>query len=113
MTHHPIRTLSDGRKKYSNYTTYTPTAPEDRKYSVRKPDHPDAIRFHGDWFLPLDVLPDLVRVMPTTRADSDAYDHMGRGRPCVCDVCLRPEAKQWQAKWWKDRGVRFVAKRQR
>lgn len=108
MTHWPIQTLPDGTRKYSNHTTYTPLPPEKRKYKVRKPDDPGAVRFHGEWFLPLAVLPDELRLLPETRPDSDAYDHMGYGRPCTCKVCLRDTAQHWRDKWWRERGVRFV-----
>ena len=109
----PVQILEDGTRVYSNYTRYTPVPKHLRKREVNKPDHPDAVRFHDQWFLPLDVLPDDLRLAPETRPDTDAYEHMGRGKLCTCAVCLRPEAQAWQTKWWKDRGVRFVQPRPR
>lgn len=113
MTHWPIQTLPDGTRKYSNHTKYTPLPPEKRKNKIRKPDDPRAVRIGGTWYLPLDLLHESLRMMPETRPDTDAYDHMGYGRKCRCDPCQRPQAIEWQTKWWKDHGVRFVAKRPR
>lgn len=76
MTHHEIRTLEDGTRVYSNYHRYRPLAPEERKYGVNKPDDPRAVRWHGVWLLPLDVLPDQERVMPATRPYRDARRHL-------------------------------------
>lgn len=104
MTHHPIRTLPDGTRVYSNHHRYKPKPPEERTYAVRKPDDPRAVRFRGDWFLPLETLDDDARVMPETRPDTDAYDHMPR--PCKCDVCRRPHAQRWVRKWQRDNGLR-------
>jgi hypothetical protein len=109
----PIRILEDGTRIYSNYTRYKPVPKEQRKRDKHKPDDPRAVRFHDQWFLPLDLLPDDLRLQPETRPDTDAYDHMGLGRPCACSVCLRPEAQPWQDKWWRERGVRFVQPRRR
>jgi hypothetical protein len=67
MTHHPIRVLEDGTRVYANYHRYKPKPISERKNGVNKPDDPRAVRFHTKWFLPLDVLPDDERVMPTTR----------------------------------------------
>lgn len=104
MTHHEIRTESDGTRVYSKGQRYKPLAPEERKYAVRKPDDPRAVRFGGEWFLPLDLVADAQRRMPETRPDSDAYDHMPR--PCSCEVCRRPAAARWQRKWRRDHGLR-------
>jgi hypothetical protein len=103
VTHHPIRTLPDGTRVYSNGTRYKPKPVEERKYGVRRPDDPRAVRYKGDWFLPLLLQPDDKRVMPLTRPDSDAYDHMDKPRKCRCDVCKRPEALRWKRKWRRDR----------
>ena len=105
MTHHPIRTLPDGTRVYSNGTRYKPKAAADRVYAVRKPDSPSAVRWRGEWLEPLPVLPEAARgPLPATRADSEAYDHMPR--PCRCEVCQRPAAARWQRKWRRDRGLR-------
>lgn len=69
MTHHPIRVLEDGTRVYANYHRYKPMADSERTNKRRKPDDPRAVRFHGNWFLPLDVLPDAEREMPVTKPD--------------------------------------------
>lgn len=99
MTHHEIRTLPDGTRRYSKGQRYKPVAPEDRKKGVRKPDHPEAVRFHGQWFLPLQTLPDAARVMPETVPDELAYEHMERTFLCRCRACRRPEAEKWRSKY--------------
>lgn len=106
MTHHRIRTLEDGTRVYSNYVRYTPVAPEERINGVNRPDDPRAVRFHTRWFLPLDVLDDEDRVLPETRPDTDAYDHMTSNIFCRCDVCRRPHAEHWRRKWRYDHGLR-------
>lgn len=102
MTHHPIRVLPDGTRVYSNGVRRKPVPDHLRKYKRRKPDDPRAVRWRGDWLLPLELLPDDERVMPLTRPDTDAYDHMSKPRKCRCDVCRRPEAKKWKAKWRRE-----------
>lgn len=37
-----------------------------RVNGVRRPDHPDAVRFHTEWFLPLPLLEDSERAWPET-----------------------------------------------
>lgn len=106
MAHHPIRVLDDGTRVYANYHRYKPKPPEERAYAVRKPDDPRAVRFHGAWFLPLEVLAEERRTMPATRPDTDAYDHMDKPGLCRCDVCQRPEAERWRRKWRRERGLR-------
>lgn len=106
MTHHPIRTRPDGTRVYSNFSTYKPLTPEQRKYKVRKPDDPRAVRWKGDWFLPLEFLADARRVLPETRPDTEAYDHMKKPRKCRCYVCLRPESEVWKKKWQDERGLK-------
>jgi hypothetical protein len=99
--------LPDGTRVYKGGARYKPKPAEDRLIGVNKPDHPDAVRFHTRWFLPLDVLEDERREMPETRPDSLAYDHMNkRGMACTCEVCSRPEAGRWQRKWRRDHGLR-------
>lgn len=107
MSKHAIKVLEDGTRIYSNYYRYKPVADKDRKYAKRKPEDPRAVRWYGVWLLPLDLLDDTDRHIPETRPDTDAYDHMGRGLKCQCDVCRRPEAERWQLKWWRERGVRL------
>lgn len=102
MTHHVIRTEPDGTRVYSNYTRYRPKKISERTNAVRKPDDPRAVRWYGDWLLPLDLLPDGERAMPETRPDTDAYDHMTKPRKCICFVCRRPEAQRWKEKWMDD-----------
>lgn len=105
MTHREIRVLDDGTRVYADYHRYVPLAPEERKNGVNKPDDPRAVRFHGQWFLPLELLPEDQRVIPPTRADSDAYDHMSKPGACKCQVCRRPAAARWKRKWLRDRGI--------
>ena len=104
MTHRPIRVEPDGTRVYADYHRYKPKADHERVYARRKPDDPRAVRWHGEWLLPLETLEDGQRAMPETRPDSDAYDHMPR--PCKCDVCRRPAAERWRRRWRKDHGLR-------
>lgn len=106
MTHRKIRTTEDGTRIYADYHRYTPKPLEERKYRINKPDDPRAVRFHGQWFLPLELLPDERREMPPTREDSEAYDHMSISVLCNCDVCRRPAAERWRRKWRVDQGLR-------
>lgn len=83
-----------GRRIYHSQprrAPYKPVADEDRKYRVRKPDDPRAVRFGGDWFLPLEVRPEEERVMPETVADADIRSH---GIKCRCVPCQRPNSKR-------------------
>lgn len=105
MTHRPVKVLSDGTRVYADYHRYKPKPAEDRVYGVNKPEDPRAVRFHGRWFLPLDVLADGDRVMPETRPDTDAYEHMDRRGACGCAVCSRPQAERWRSKWRRERGL--------
>lgn len=100
MTHHVIKVLEDGTRVYSNYTRYRPR--EQRAYEIRKPEDPRAVRWFGEWLLPLDLLADEQREVPETRPDTDAYDHMTKPRKCRCRVCKRPEARKWKALWRKE-----------
>jgi hypothetical protein len=80
--HELVRVEPDGTRVYSNYYRYKPKAPDEWKRGApRKPDDPDAFRIRGDWFLPLDLLPDEDRKMP------DPLRHMQRVcvvRPGLC-----------------------------
>lgn len=102
MTHHPIKVLADGTRVYSRYQRYTPMDPGERVNQVRKPEDPRAVRFHGQWFTPVNVLADGDRIMPETRPDEQAYEHMDRTALCRCAVCLRPQAERWRRKWRRD-----------
>ena len=78
MTHRPIREEADGTRVYSNYTRYKPVPEEKRKYARRRPDDPRAVRWGGEWLLPLPVLPDDERTMPATRPFRDARKNFSR-----------------------------------
>lgn len=87
-----IETLSDGTRRYANSgTRYKPVAPQDRVYASHRPDDPRAVRFHANWFLPLDLLPEEDRDMPETRPDDQTLLHKAS---CRCDVCIRPQANE-------------------
>lgn len=75
MTHRQITTLDDGTRVYADGHRYRPRPSDERKYQVRRPDHPDAVRFHGRWFVPLELLPDDERLMPATRPFRDPRSH--------------------------------------
>lgn len=72
MTHREIKISPDGERIYADGHRYRPLSPEERTHAVRRPDDPRAVRFHGLWFLPLEVLPDDAREMPQTRPYRDA-----------------------------------------
>jgi hypothetical protein len=46
------------------------------------------------------------RVMPETRPDELAYDHMDKPFGCRCEVCTRPQARLHQARWRRHHGLR-------
>jgi hypothetical protein len=97
MSHRGLRRVEpDGTRVYQDYHRYTPVAPEDRTYKVRRPEDPRAVRWGGVWLLPLDVLEDASRTMPETRPDTDAFDHAHKPRRCTCAPCRRPEAERWR-----------------
>lgn len=100
------RVEPDGTRVYSSYHRYRPVPTGERKYAVRKPADSRAVRFHGRWFLPIEVLPDDSRVMPPTRPDTDAYDHMDVSLTCGCEVCQRPEAERWRRRWRREHGLK-------
>jgi len=104
MTHHPIKVLEDGRRKYSNGTFYTPMKDEVRTNKISKPDDPTAIRFHTKWIIPHVFLEDTARRFPETRPDDDAYYHMDKQQQlCQCEVCLRPQAQRYRDRWLRER----------
>jgi hypothetical protein len=97
MTKYAVEVLPDGRHLYrNNRVKYMPVKPEDRKYKVRKPDDPRAVRFRGEWFIPYDTVPDDQRTMPETQPDNLAYLHIYIRNDCDCTVCVRPEAQVWR-----------------
>ena len=99
MTHHKITVQADGTRRYSNGTKYKPMKAEDRTHQVRKPDVEGALRFHGDWFLPLPLLPDGDRAeIPETRNDEQAYEHT---LYCGCVICARPSVDAVKWRRWK------------
>jgi hypothetical protein len=102
VTHRPIRTEPDGTRVYVGGHRYKPKSDAERKNRRRKPDDPRAVRWQGEWLLPLDLLPDNRRSFPITRPDTDAYEHMKRTAMCMCDVCIRPQADRWRAKWRRE-----------
>lgn len=97
MTQHPIRVLEDGTRVYSNGTRYKPKAASERKYKVRKPDDPRAVRWGGKWWVEPEVVIEKLRIMPLTRPDRAAFDHYMEGKlRCRCEVCKRVEGRVWR-----------------
>ena len=91
------RVEPDGTRVYKNGHRYKPLSPEERTYRSLKPadaDERGAIRFHGTWWYPLDVLPDDERVLPFTRPDSEGYLHDFGCRCLVCKDNKRVLAKK-------------------
>jgi hypothetical protein len=91
-----VKVLEDGTRLYANGVRYTPVPTELRKKLRRKPDDPRAVRWKGDWLLPLDLLGADQRQFPETRPDTIAYDHMTKPHRCRCAICRRPGAKKWK-----------------
>lgn len=84
----PIRIDPDGTRHYKGTgTTYKPVPDEERKYKRHKPDHPLAVRFNGDWLLPLPLVIDSLRTMPDTRPDVLFITHRFL---CQCRRCQVP-----------------------
>ncbi len=90
MTHREVRQDADGSRVYADGHRYQPVPPEERVNAIRRPDDPRAVRFHGRWFLPLDVLPEAARSLPETRPDEETLEHRAA---CTCPVCARPAAR--------------------
>lgn len=99
------RVEADGTRVYESWNSYKPKPVEDRLIGINRPDDLRAVRFHTRWFLPLDVLPNYQRVMPETRGDDEAYDHMSKPGLCRCHVCKRPGAERYRRRWRKDQGL--------
>lgn len=101
MTSHEVRVLEDGTRVYADGHRYRPKPRAERAYDVRKPDDPRAVRFHTQWFLPLELLDDAARVMPETRPDDQTLEHSAA---CRCAVCSRPQAAgQWRRRARRER----------
>lgn len=100
-----VQVLEDGTRVYAGGARYRPVPAEERKIGMNKPDHPDARRFHGRWFLPLELLVEEARVMPETRPDELVLEHMETHLLCQCEVCLRPEAERWRRRWRREHGL--------
>ena len=85
-TRRPIRRVeADGTIVYADYKRYKPKALEDRKIGVNKPSDPRAVRWYGRWLLPLELLPDDERRMPTGTKDppDDPYPWLAHCQlPC-------------------------------
>lgn len=81
------RTEPDGTRVYAHGHRYKPLADDERKYGRRKPadaEERGAVRFAGNWYLPLDLLDEPVRTFPWTRPDEEAAEHeLG----CLCYMC--------------------------
>lgn len=93
-----VKVLEDGTRVYSNRTKYTPVPAEQRKNFSRKPDDPRAVRWRGEWFLPLPLIPEEKRRLPETKPDTIAFDHAYKVK-CYCSVCRRPQARLWRLKY--------------
>ncbi len=104
MSGGPVRIEADGTRVYASGHRYRPVAPEARRNRVRKPSQPGAVRFRGDWFLPLETLPEAARAMPETRPDDQTLEHRAS---CRCQVCLRPQAVAlWRRRARRERSPR-------
>lgn len=102
----PYKTLPDGTRVYAGGARYKPKAIEDRLIGVNKPEVEGAVRFHTRWFTPLPLLAEDARVMPVTRSDEEAYEHMTKRYRCKCEVCQRPSAVKYKKRWQRDQGLR-------
>ena len=81
------RTEPDGTRVYAKGHRYKPLELSERKYRRLKPDDAEqrgALPFHGNWYYPLEVLPEAERTFPWTRPDEEAIAHrLG----CLCHMC--------------------------
>lgn len=81
------RTEPDGTRVYAKGHRYRPLSDEERVYARRKPADAEsrgAVRFAGNWYYPLEVLPDEQRAMPWSRPDEEAAGHHFG---CQCYMC--------------------------
>ena len=81
------RVEPDGTRVYDKGHRYKPLEDSERVYARRKPvdaDERGAVRFAGNWYYPLEVLPEEARVLPWTRPDEEAIGHQ---LGCLCFMC--------------------------
>jgi hypothetical protein len=82
------RTEPDGTRVYPKGWRYKPLEDDERVYGRRKPADAierGAVRFAGNWYYPLEVLPDEQRGrVPWTRPDEEAIEHQFG---CLCHMC--------------------------
>lgn len=81
------RVEPDGTRVYTKGHRYRPLEDSERVYARRKPvdaDDRGAIRFAGNWYYPLEILPEEARVLPWTRPDEEAATHKFG---CLCFMC--------------------------
>jgi hypothetical protein len=81
------RTEPDGTRVYAKGWRYKPLPDSERVYGRRKPDDAverGAVRFAGNWYYPLPVVPDEERALPWTRPDEEAAGHQ---LGCQCFMC--------------------------
>lgn len=81
------RVEPDGTRVYAKGHRYRPKPDSERVYARRKPvdaDERGAVRFAGNWYYPLEVLPEEARVLPWTRPDEEAAGHQ---LGCGCFMC--------------------------
>lgn len=81
------RVEPDGTRVYAKGHRYRPLSDEERVYARRKPadaEERGAERWRGNWYYPLDVLPDEERSLPWTRPDEEAASHEFG---CRCFMC--------------------------
>lgn len=81
------RVEPDGTRVYAKGWRYKPLSDDERVYARRKPvdaAERGAVRFAGNWYYPLDVLPDEERALPWTRPDEEAASH---SFGCMCFMC--------------------------
>jgi hypothetical protein len=82
----------DGTRVYAKGHRYRPLSDAERVYARRKPAdavEAGAVRFAGNWYYPLPVLPDEQRpALPWTRPDEEAIGHQ---LGCLCLMCRTVE----------------------
>ena len=78
----------DGTRVYAKGHRYRPLEDSERVYARRKPvdaEERGAVRFAGNWYYPLQVLPEEARpALPWTRPDEEAIGHQ---LGCLCFMC--------------------------
>ena len=81
------RVEPDGTRVYAKGWRYKPLSDDERVYARRKPadaEERGAVRFAGNWYYPIPVLPDADRRIPWTRPDEEAATHQFG---CLCFMC--------------------------